>query len=151
LMRLHVVKDRVVDRSMFRGPFALRPVVSLELTIADAVGGQDADWRCTTAVVAQLHAGRRTDLERHRQLCDFRRPRWHDVDRHVGGIIASAQAAGCAGGCAGGARLSSIKFGNATIQNESEIPWSANPLTITVSALSYRTQVISASVIDCLA
>ena len=34
--------------------------------------------------------------------------------------------------------FSEVKFGSATIANESEIPWSANSLTITVSALSYR-------------
>jgi len=58
LMRLHVVKDRVVEWSMFRGPFALRPVVSLELDHRGWLWWAGCGMRCTTG--SRGAASRRT-------------------------------------------------------------------------------------------
>lgn len=141
LIRLRIAKDRVVESEHVARPHLLSDqVVSL---MVDRRGwlwvGQDAgltvydglSWRSFTQDDGLI---------------------WNDTDSYAltddrDGSIWIGTSAGLAhllqpqavpAGPPPAPVFSEIKFGNETLDNESEVPWSASPLTITVSALSYR-------------
>jgi diguanylate cyclase (GGDEF)-like protein len=141
LMRLHVVKDRVVESEHVSRPHLLSDqVVSLELDHRGWLWvGQDAglavydgqSWRSFTQDDGLIW----NDTDSYAISEDRDGTMWIGTSAGLSHLL-KPQAVPAAVPAA--PVFSSIKFGNATIQNESEIPWSANPLTITVSALSYR-------------
>ena len=141
LMRLHVVKDSVVESEHVSRPHLLSDqVVSLELDHRGWLWvGQDAglavydgqSWRSFTQDDGLIW----NDTDSYAISEDRDGTMWIGTSAGLSHLL-KPQAVPAAVPAA--PVFSSIKFGNATIQNESEIPWSANPLTITVSALSYR-------------
>ncbi len=141
LMRLRVVNDRVVESKHVARPHVLSDqIVSLTL---DRRGwlwvGQDAgltvydglSWRSFTQDDGLIW----NDTDSYSISEDRDGTMWIGTSAGLSHLL-KPQATPAGPPLA--PVFSEVKFGNQAVTNEAEIPWSASPLTIAVSALSYR-------------